>query len=1480
MLFICQESNLLAVFLVIIGIPAGYQGGKVELIKIVFLGTVIQPLSKELLDRIPKSIRDRLIINIRFKVTDFSNNRNANLALLSEGVLNMQIDWNSFKIFNPDAKGLNSKFEDLCRQLFVNEFLAGNKSGAYPHSNPHNPGIEAEPVYDEVNDRRIGFQAKYFEDKVNYNDIKDSAEMTVKHYSGKLDVFYLYCNRSLTSTSESMKRIKAILEAANIDLELITDNAILDLVRKNKNSYLGEYYFGNHTLDMQWFINHSQNMFDGLRSRYNQKVNVDTYISLYLSLFLHDQCAASYYNRKKEELLREINEVRSPFFNSISVFLYELEKAVSKLSDVNVYSLSDVLKWEDTIRIAVQKSLEVLKDERESLNKKLEDIRKQSEEESSNKWSDFRNESYDINHKISEIDSSMNLIYRLHVPDSERELLDGKTLIIHGEAGTGKSHLLAAETEKLLQENRPVLLLTGGQYLTNEPIQKQIMSNLPLDFSFDSLLDILEAIGEKNQQTVPIFIDALNETWEYNLWENGLSSIINKINSKPMLKLVLTYRNGYDKVLLSESIRKKIDSDEVLCLEHFGFEDNSKEAIEKFLKTYNIPFSPSNFLENQMTNPLFLSLYCQTYNGEEVSLEELYERLTDKTNQHLINALHSEISRAYTGSNNLISAFLDTLAVEFIKIGRKTISKEEICKLDFWDDYGLTPMSFITQLKKENMLLDYCSPNDGTNIYFLAFDQMNDYFCAKAIIRRVKKEDIRGYLQKEILGVENGLLSKPGNINLFVWICAGYGKKYHEECINVIDSLKDKEDRKFVFSRYIRSFQWRTTKGFDVARFRYLLNTYPYNSDDLFSMLIGNSLKVSNPLNADFLHSYLFPMDINERDFIWTIYINEAPDEKTQLMSLAEMYSKGEKLQFSDPRQIELLLTLFSWLLTSSNRYLRDITSKAMIEILRENFQYCQVILEKFRDVNDPYVIQRLYGIVFGACCKRVHPEDECFEKLVEYVYETIFNQDKVYPDILLRDYARLIIERFIVENPGYKGCIVINKTRPPYKSEPVPEIEDQGYWDKEYTGGLWRLITSMRPAMLGMYGDFGRYVFESNLHDFDVDVKKIFNYAIYFILNELHYKEETLGVYDCTHSGSLRNITLKTERIGKKYQWIAMYNILARVSDHFKMYDNYRGYREFYTTYEGTWEPFTRDFDPTLNIHFMSCKNAPEFQQLKDFYLKACEDIKKLDISDKSKWKEWLGTSKLFHDTFKDLLYLKGSDGAQWVRLSFHFDVRDRNPETENTSIWSGVYAYFVNSKQKKFLQASLQKHELSISDDIVWPMQTYYVFNREYPWAPSCKMLKKSMRLDTDEYERKDGSLGKILRADLYLLWENEYDASKDKTISWLVPNPALMDALQLNQQEEDGFFYDPDGRLAAYDIGLMDEKRNGLVIRKDLLDRFLSRKRLSLVWFVKGRKEVQPQYPSLNSYSFSEWEGVYFYKKGIVNGDMYQTDIQVND
>ena len=170
-----------------------------------------------------------------------------------------------------------------------------------------------------------------------------------------------------------------------------------------------------------------------------------------------------------------------------------------------------------------------------------------------------------------------------------------------------------------------------------------------------------------------------------------------------------------------------------------------------------------------------------------------------------------------------------------------------------------------------------------------------------------------------------------------------------------------------------------------------------------------------------------------------------------------------------------------------------------MIEILKEHFQLCQTILEKFKDVDDPYIIQRLYGIVFGAVCKRT--ERIGFQPLTEYVYQTVFEQEKVYPDILLRDYARLIIERFLYENPQYNGMIKRDRIVPPYNSDVIPEIEDQHYLEKSYNGAMFWLIHSMRFEGMGMYGDFGRYVFQRALRNFEVDDKKMFNYAIYYTL-------------------------------------------------------------------------------------------------------------------------------------------------------------------------------------------------------------------------------------------------------------------------------------------------------------------------------------------------------------------------------------------
>ncbi len=117
----------------------------------------------------------------------------------------MQINRESFATYNHDVRRIRFKFEDLCHQLFANENLSGNKQFMYLHTNPNNHGLETEPIYDETNKRWNGFQAKFFDQDVHYEQIKHSAEKIAEYYTGKdgvVDLVYLFCNKAITSTTK------------------------------------------------------------------------------------------------------------------------------------------------------------------------------------------------------------------------------------------------------------------------------------------------------------------------------------------------------------------------------------------------------------------------------------------------------------------------------------------------------------------------------------------------------------------------------------------------------------------------------------------------------------------------------------------------------------------------------------------------------------------------------------------------------------------------------------------------------------------------------------------------------------------------------------------------------------------------------------------------------------------------------------------------------------------------------------------------------------------------------------------------------------------------------------------------------------------------------------------------------------------------------------------------------------------------------
>jgi hypothetical protein len=131
------------------------------------------------------------------------------------------------------------------------------------------------------------------------------------------------------------------------------------------------------------------------------------------------------------------------------------------------------------------------------------------------------------------------------------------------------------------------------------------------------------------------------------------------------------------------------------------------------------------------------------------------------------------------------------------------------------------------------------------------------------------------------------------------------------------------------------------------------------------------------------------------------------------------------------------------------------------------------------------------------------------------------------------------------------------------------------------------------------------------------------------------------------------------------------------------------------------------------------------------------------------------------------------------------------------------------------------------------------------------------------------------KVLPATSNLIWEEQYDASKEETISCMVPAAEIIDKLQLSQQDYDGYFFDENKELIAYDTDL-SEKKNGFIIRQDALEKYLKMTGRQLVWFFNGGKEIHKSDMRLDVYS--NWDGFMTYENGNVSGEIWMENKEI--
>ena len=629
--------------------------------------------------------------------------------------------------------------------------------------------------------------------------------------------------------------------------------------------------------------------------------------------------------------------------------------------------------------------------------------------------------------------------------------------------------------------------------------------------------------------------------------------------------------------------------------------------------------------------------------------------------------------------------------------------------------------------------------------------------------------------------------------------------------------------------------------------------------------------------NSDFLHRHLLRFSMADRDAWWTEFIhNQYPGYSDEISSIRRMIDwawTDDKRENISNEAIRLMCQTLFWFLTSTNRTLRDSATKAIICLLEERINVLMQLLKTFENVNDGYILQRLYAIAYGCAVRTSNIQS--LKELGDYIFDTVFNTKNVIPDILLRDYARGIIEFAIYK--GHKFTFKLKKIRPPFKSilpKEFPSKEDiekykydskaEGF--KDYYWSLDSIISSMKTNASGqMYGDFGRYTFESAFRDWKVNAQLLSNLAVKWIIEEYGYDVEKHGKFDRRmKSHNYDRHYVMEERIGKKYQWIAFYNLLARVADNFPCCENSYSLAPKFRNYNGPWDPYVRDIDPTITI-----KGNPE-NKFEKFWWNTV-DYKNWNITNK----DWVFKTDDLPNPL-EMINVFDKEGVEWLVLEMHTswyepaDIGKDKWENPHKDLWYQVRSYITQKKDhNKIIKWSRDKNFMGR-----WMPESgsrHELFSREYYWSPACESFRKQ---DYREYtwseihdQKTRKFIGKVAITAVDYLWEEQFDASKDSAISFYKPTEIIFNLLDLQYSKVEGQLLSKEGQIVCFDPCAIHPTHSCLLVRKDDLMQKLEENDLNIFWTVLGEKLIMG-----GDFSQTDYEGR-LNISGVINFDKGQ-------
>lgn len=1479
------------------------------------------------------------------------------------------IDFRSIRPHNGSQYG---GFEELCCQLAFLDTPTGRPF--YRKGVGADAGVECYRI--EPDSTETAWQAKYFFEFSSSaaSQLKESFENALAGHPA-LTTYIVCMPRDLSdgrvgrSKSERQRwddwvddRLAAVAPR-QVKITLWGAFEITERLGRNDPLHAGRraYWFDSINFGQDWFRSRFDRARSTLGARYTPELNIELPIwhvfaavardPLYIQIFEDwadhiDEAVHSGWKPIREVLSEELISD----FDSLVAAIIDTTRSIRTVTKGPADSLP-ISDWQDRI-----------KNFGDALTTYTEHIWNKCREEGRNSDQLRRAKHYawQMHDTLRDIDDEF------HSPAIR--LANSSRLLVTGDAGVGKSHLLADVARRHIEQGFPAVLVLGGWFSDSDP-WAQIADQLGLTtIPPDEILGALDAAAEAAGTRALFMVDAINERQGIAVWAERLAAFLEAAKPFPRVAVVVSCRTTFVPYIIADSLNEAV----LPRIVHPGFAGRAAEAARRYLDQRGIVRMAAPHLAPEFENPLFLKICCDLL--EKRGEREFPRGLSGVTSIYgfYFAAIADKLTKSMglDGRYKIVERAIQALTDRMVEVGAGYLPINEVLRLfeEIHPSNGRQEQSVFFQFESEGIIAVEPVMENGAIVEQVrfTFERISDHRIAERLLdQHVTPDDPaaafaeNGPLHHYVAGKES---------YRFAGIVEALSIQLPERIgIELLDVVNEPRSRWSLVEPFRLSLLWREQKAFTGRTLKLVEELF--HNDGVLSTLLAIASEPANNFNADYLDRILRKFSMPDRDVHWSVVVTRIAEREGNPVQTLIEWTLANGLEPIEEDRARLTATVLAWLLSLSHRAVRDKATKALATLLLNRRALAATLIRCFAEIDDPYVIDRVLAAAYGAAMR--NHSNEGLADLASAAFETIFARNPVPVHALIRDHARGIVE-FAASRGVLPEDVNIGKARPPYgPGLPLEPISDEVIESFIQDFGRGSFHDDIYSSAISD-GDFARYVIDTNASKFlqlpiadagrtqediynewwsqaimpyqervaalervlDVvhrlqeipDVWQLWErdtpesnkigqrrkdteaeldnavteleellgierreFAIrarsYILGQESYYFQpsyegeitrrwvgwrahnlgwtaERFGDFDgSTHSSS--RMEHRIERIGKKYQWIALHELIGRLADTSAMVPEWQGLPR---RYEGPWQMSgIREMDPSLLV--TSTRYLFNDDQSATWWSPHSVTWRRDSAAARY---SWMADEKRDVPNPVEQIDVTDPNGRAWLVLDIKASRNQRvlvdGERVIHRMSWHKINCLLVGQSDAPSLIRHLSTSEPDHTRSEIEP--PYDAFLGEYFWHPSCGEVYDSFDVGAGRHTVRVYSTA----FDKYFERAG-YDHSFDKSFYIKIPTPVFVEKMGLRLFDGYSLNYSfGNGRLIWKDPSVKEPGFGAAVISRHEFIEFLDKENLQAIWIFSGEKSAHGGTRFKGNWGGDhQYWGIFSIRDGRVSGEL---------